>query len=416
MKTWIRGFLSAMMLLVLAGFCGAANPTAADVKATPTTPIYVVTNDDLGLPFQNSVDFYLAAGTQLTFQNTVPVGGFGIQGGFFGTSRISSIPSLSAPCLYVSNAASNNVASISLQTQQLVGNFSGSQTDDGSSNGIGLTVNANYLYASFTSSNTIGAFALQSGCGLTFLGDVPAIGLQGGSVSGMAVNGSILVVAYGDGSIQSFNVTGGLPVSNNDLQNSTGYTALNTCCWFAGPSMPSGVDITQDGRFAIFGDISATSTVEVSSLTTGKLATTVAYPLTSVQGMGVDAGAIRLSPDESLLYTANSESGTVTAAYFNPTTGKITRGCSSPTLQGFNGRPWLGSVVPRDSSGTGSLLYVAEFGRDGREINHGASSAIGILSITSNGAKCTLSEVSGSPLIVSYPGMLSVGVYPPRPF
>ena len=415
MNTWIRGFLSAAMPLALVGLSVAIDPVATDVKALPATPMYVVTNDDLGLPFQNSIDFYLASGTQLTFQNTVPVGGFGIQGGFFGTSRISSIPSVSAPCIYASNAASNNVASISLQTQQLVGNFSGSQTDDGSSNGIGLAVNANYLYAGFTSSNTIGAFALQTGCGLNFLGDVPAVGLQGGSVSGMAVNGSILVVAYGDGSIQSFNVTGGIPVSNNDLQNSTGYTSLNPY-WFAGPSMPSGVDITQDGRFAIFGDISATSTVEVSSLTTGKLATTVAYSVTAIQGTGVDAGAIRLSPDQTLLYIANSESGTVTAAYFNPTTGKITHGCSSPTLRGFNGRPRLGSVVTRDTSGTGNVLYVAEFGRDGIEINHGVSSGIGTLAITSNGVKCMLTEVSGSPHITSYPGMLSVGVYPPRPF
>jgi hypothetical protein len=404
------------MAFALTGLCGAIDPVEPNVRAaSPITPIYVVTNDDLGLPFQNSADFYLASGTQLTFQNTVPVGGFGIQGGFFGTSRVTSIPSVSAPCLYVSNAASNNIGSISLQTQQLAGNFSGSQTDDGSSNGIGLAANSNYLYASFTTSNTIATFALQGGCGLTFLGDISATGLQGGSVTGMAVNGSILVVAYGDGSIQSFNVTGGVPVSNNDLQNSTGYTARNQY-WFAGPSMPSGVDITQDGRFAIFGDISATSSVEVSSLTTGKLGTTVAYSVGRVEGVLVDAGAIRLSPDGKLLYIANSESATVTAAYFDSTTGVITHGCSSPTLRGFNSRPWLGSVMPRDTSGTGNVLYVAEFGRDGREINHGVSSAIGILTISSVNGRCTLSEVSRSPQVIAFPGMLSMGVYPPRPY
>jgi hypothetical protein len=99
--------------------------------------------------------------------------------------------------------------------------------------------------------------------------------------------------------------------------------------------MPSGVDITQDGRFAVFGDISAAATVEVSSLATGKLAPTVAYKA----GTGVDAGAIRLSPDHSRLYIANNESGTVTAAFFNNITGKITPGCMSPTLQGFNFLP-----------------------------------------------------------------------------
>ena len=278
-----------------------------------------------------------------------------------------------------------------------------------------MAANSNYLYASFTASNTIATFALQGGCGLTFLGDISATGLQGGSVTGMAVNGSILVVAYGDGSIQSFNVTGGVPTSNNDLQNSTGYTGLNQY-WFAGPSMPSGVDMTQDGRFAIFGDISATASVEVSSLTTGKLGTTVAYSVGAVEGRLVDAGAIRLSPDGKLLYIANSESGTVTAAFFNSTTGVITHGCSSPTLRGFNSRPWLGSVMPRDTSGTGNVLYVAEFGRDGAELNHGMSSAIGILTISSVNGRCTLTEASSSPQIIPFPGMLSMGVYPPRPY
>jgi|SRR5580704_1892695 6-phosphogluconolactonase (cycloisomerase 2 family) len=415
MNRWTRGLLSAVMPLALAAMCSAAGPAAQGDKAQTPSSISVVVNEDTGFPTPNALSFYQAAGTQITYQSSVYTGGFGIQGGFFGTSRLNSVPSLSAPCLYVSDAGSNDIASISLSTQQAVGTFTGSQTDDGSSNGISLAVNTSYLYASFTASNTIGTFAVQSGCGLSFLGDVSAIGLQGGSVSGMAVNGKMLVVAYGDGSIQSFSVTGGMPVSNNDLQNSTGYTAPNQN-WFAGPSMPSGVDITQDGRFAIFGDISATSTVEVSSLTTGKLATTLAYSLTSVEGTGVDAGAVRLSPDESLLYIANSESGTVTAAFFNATTGKIMRGCMSKTLQGFNFRPWLGSVVTRDTTGTGSVLYVAEFGRDYLEINHGPATAIGILTVTSNGKTCTLTEASTSPVQLFYPGALSIGVYPPRPF
>jgi len=404
------------MPLALAALCSAAGPAAQGDKAQTPSSISVVVNADIAFPTANSLSYYQAAGTQLTYQSDVYTGGFGIQGGFFGTSRVNSVPSLSAPCLYVSDAGSNDIASISVSTQQMLGNFKGSQTDDGSSNGIGLAVNASYLYASFTASNTIGTFALQSGCGLSFLGDIPATGLQGGSITGMAVTGKMLVVAYGDGSIQSFNVTGGMPASNNDLQNSTGYTALNTLGWFAGPSMPSGVDITQDGQFAIFGDISATSTVEVSSLTTGKLSTTVAYPLIGVEGTGVDAGAIRLSPDESLLYIANSESGTVTAAYFNPTTGKIMRGCTSKTLQGFNFRPWLGSVVTRDTTGTGSVLYVGEFGRDYLEINHGPASAVGILTVTSKGGTCTLTEASTSPVQLVFPGALSIAVYPPRPF
>jgi hypothetical protein len=413
MNHGMRGFLTALVALALNSICGAASPAAASPMPF-SSPIYVIANQDLGFPFQNQISIFLAGGTNaaplLTLQNAVGMGGHGIAGGYFGTARLNSVPDISATCLYVSNAGDNDIASVSLVTQQLAGNFSGSQTDDGSANGIGLAVNRNYLYASFTSSNTIGAFSLQPGCGLTFLGDVSAIGLQGGSVTGMAVNGTMLVVAYGDGSIQSFSVSSGLPVSNNDLQNSAGYTGAISTRLRPG-SLPSGVDITRDGRFAIFGDISAPAVVvEVSNLRTGKLDQTIPYNV----GRGVDAGAVRLSPDESLLYIANSEGGTVMAAFFDAKTGKIAPGCRSIELNGFNARPWFGSVVARDPTGTGNVLYVAEYGRPATD--HGPASAIGIVSVTSNGASCTLSESVNSPESLFFPGTLSIGAYPPRPF
>lgn len=413
MKPLLRSLLSLAAISALSALCYGADRPAVSNAVTPATPIYIAFNQDLGFPSPNSVGFFLAQGTQVTFQNAVDTGGYGIQGGFFGTSRLASIASLSAPCLYVSNSSSNDVASLSLQSHQLVGNFPGSKTDDGSSNGIGLAVNANYLYASFSTSKTVGTFALTSGCGLSFLGDISASGLQGGSISGMAVNGKTLVVAYGDGSIESFNVANGTPVSNNDRQNSTGYTGGVVIGGAPSPgNIPSGVDMTQDGKFAIFGDISSVATVEVSSLASGKLAKTTAYTV----GSGVDAGTIRLSPDESLLYISNNEGGTVTAAFFDAGTGNITRGCTSATLSGFNGRPWLGSVVTRDTTGTGNVLYVAEFGRDYLEIDHGPASALGILDVTSNGTSCTLRETRTSPVTMYLPGVLSIGVYPPRPF
>ena len=408
MKAWIKGAGLLVCPLVLAAICSASDPGASNASVPATTPIYLAVNQDIALPTTNAVGFLQASGTQLINENDVSTGGFGIQGGFFGTQRVNSLPSLTAPCLYVSDAGSNDIAVISLPGQQLMGTFSGSQTDDGSSNGIGLAVNSHYLFASFTASNTIATFSLQGNCGLTFLSDVSAIGLQGGSVSGMAVNGNILVVAYGDGSIQSFNVSTGIPVSNGDLQNSTGYKSSKSL------PAPSGVDITQNGTYAIFGDVGPQMVVEVSSLASGKLATTVAYTLGDV----VDAGSIRLSPDQHLLYISGSESGKVFARFFNATTGVVsTTGCGwSTTLRGFNSRPWLGNVATRDTSGTGSVLYVAEFGRDFLEVNHGPASAIGILTVTSTGTTCALTEASGSPQLLTFPGSLSIGVYPPRPF
>jgi hypothetical protein len=371
----------------------------------------LIANEDLSGPGLSEVSVYNIQGTQLNFSTALVTAGYGISGGFFGTQRLNSIPSLSAPCVYVADSGTNDISIVSIPAVELLGSVTGSDTDDGSSNGIGMAVNQNFLYAGYSTSGTIGTFAIQSGCGLTFLGDVPATGLQGGTPSGMAVTATTLVVAYADGSVESFNVSGGNPVSNGDKQNTNGYGGGAIIAPFTTGNFPSGVDITQDGRFAIFGDISAYTTIEVASLAGGRLGKTKVYTV----GTGVDAGSIRLSPDQSLIYIANSESGTVTAAFFNPATGVVTPGCASPTLNGFNGRPWLGGVVNRDTTGNGGIVYVAEFGRPGEEQNHGPSSAIGTLSITSNGTSCTLTEVA-DPSLLPYPGTLSIGVYPPRPF
>jgi len=293
------------------------------------------------------------------------------------------------------------VAAINLQSLQLLGNFHGSSNDVGTSNGIGLAMNQNYLYAGYTLSNTIATFSVGAGCTLSFLGDITVTPLNGGWIAGMALNGNMLVVTYIDGSIQSFNTANGIPVSNNDEQNATG---------FASAYFPDGVDITQDGHYAIFGDAAVTSVVEVSDLSSGKLAPTVLYVVgqpTNAIGAGYNSASVRLSPDESLLYIGNSQNGYVTAAFFNKTTGTLSPGCSSKQLANFY-NPWsyVGSLQTRDTTGTGNVLYVAEFG-----------SSIGILNITSTGTTCTLTEAPGSPVSDdSSPGLLSIQAVPPRPF
>jgi hypothetical protein len=337
----------------------------------------------------------------LTFQKSVNTTGLGIGGGFFGTPRLAMAPSSSAQCLYVSDAGSGDVAAINTQTQALVGTFQGSTNDVGTSNGIGIVVNQNYLYAGYTLSNTIATFSVGSGCQLSFLGDITVTPLNGGWISGMALNGNMLVVTYIDGSIQSFNTANGIPISNNDEQNSTG---------FASAYFPDGVDITQDGHFAIFGDAAVTTTVEVSDLSSGKLAPTVMYILgtaTNAIGPGVNSANVRLSPDESLLYIGNSQVGYVSAAFFNKSTGGVLAGCISPPLKNFY-NPWsyVGSLQTRDTTGTGNVLYAAEFG-----------SSVGIINVTSTGSTCTLNEAAASPVSDDLsPGLLSIQVVPPRPF
>ena len=371
--------------------------SAADRKPPGSAPIQVITNDDTNAA--NSASFYTAeSGPTLTLQNTLALTGRGIGGGFFGSPRLLLDPS--GQCLYASNAGTNNISAINVQSQQVMGTFAGFQRDRSTTNGIGLAMTGNYLYAGYTKSNTIVTFAVTPGCQLSLLDSMTVDGLSGGWVGGMAVRGNMLVVAYGDGSIQSFNIANGLPVSNNDEQNSAG---------FALAYFPESVDITSDGHFAIFGDAAIGTTVEVSDISSGKLTPTVQYNLGTPANatIGNNSANVWLSPDESLLYIGNSQGGSVTAAFFNRTTGKVIPGCYSQVLNGFY-NPWsyVGSLATRDTTGTGGVLYVAEFG-----------SSIGILTVQSDGNTCSLTEAASSPVPDdSSDGLLSIEVYPPRPF
>ena len=357
----------------------------------------LVANDDSSASFPPStVSFYaIGADGSLTNRGSISTGGNGIAGGFFGIDRILVVDSGGPDvCVYASNAQSENVAGIDARTRKLTGVFRGSRADNKlARDGIGLAAGGSNLYASFSGSGNIGAFRMEPGCRLQFAGDVHAQGLNGGTAEGMAIHGKQMVVAYGDGSIESFDVSGDLPVSQGDSQFSTGSQDNLT---------PGTVEITRDGRYAIFGGGSTSSAVEVSDLSAGRLTSTTVYRL----GTAWNSGSLRLSPDEEVLYLSNSSGGRVTAAFFDKSTGKVRVGCTSNPLKGFYTRfTYIGGVATQLSTGKGGVLYVPEFGPQGK-------SAIGVLRFTPASMGCTLTETAQSPVAGS-PGsaLLSIGVY-----
>ena len=371
---------------------------ATGLAAGAAKPHYLVTNDDVPPALASSVTFY-TVGTDglLTMKAKVLTGRGGIACGYFGADRINVLNSGNAECVYMSQALSGEIEGLAVKTLKIGGHATGSQQDTGSSNGIGLAMNAKYLYASFTDSNTIGTFQVKPGCSVSFVGDITVGGLQGGTIDGMAIHGSILVGTYADGSIESFNISAGIPVSNGDLQNSTGSRGGNT--------YPSGVDITADGHFAIFGDTATSTVVEVSDISSGKLTPTVVYRL----GKGISSSNIMLSPDETLLYISNTQGDTISAAFFDASTGKLSKGCTSGNLKGYvTDWSYLAGLSLEKTTGTGGVVYVAEFG---------APSSIGMIKVKSAGGKCTLKELPKSPVSdPNSPGLLSIGSFPPRPF
>ena len=359
---------------------------------------YVITNDDVA--GANTATFYTLGGTPtaptLTQLAMVPTGGKGHGGGYFATPGVGVLRNPRGECVYVTDSNSADVAGIDLHTLAVTGNFKGSRQDSGGLIGIGMVMNDQYLYVSFTGTFTIGTFQVMPGCRLQFLGDIDAIGQGLGSVDGMAIRGNMLVVAYADSTIESFDISNGLPTPNGDRQLSTGSKNGN---------LPAGVDITKDGHFAIFGDISLGTVVEVSDISSGKLTPTVVYTL----GAAAEANDVFLSPDESLLYIANNKGGTVTAALFDKTTGVVSAGCTSPVLRGYNTKwTYTAALATAMNTGTGQVLYVAE---------DGTQSAIGLVSVAVNGGRCTLKEAPSSPARdVNSRALHQLQSYPPRAF
>jgi len=348
--------------------------------ATPSTPNgYLITNDDLTGSLNNTATFFtIAAEGTLSNPITVKVGGHGSGGGYFAANRV--IISSDSTCAYLSAGVSNTIAGVQIQTQTATGNFSASSEDIGADDGIGMAMNANYLYASFSSSGTIATYAVQAGCTLQFIGDISPMGLNGGNPKGMALHNNLLVVTYGDGSIESFNLSNGVPVSNGDAQNSTG---------FATDNFPDGVTISPNGQYAIFGDDSSGAAVEISNISSGQLTQTALYNLPS----GFNSNNVILSPDGTLIYVVNNTSGQVTAAFFNQSTGAVGASCISPQLSGFDSTfAFPATLAAQLPTGTGSVLYLAEFG---------VPSGIAVIDVNSSGGQCTLTEAPGSPVVAS---------------
>src|SRR3984957_5488075 len=166
-KSWLlRTAAPVLAILLVSGLAQGASPQ------------YVMTNDDVSFPFLSSVSFFTPAPNgSLTLLQRVSTVGYGISGGFFGANRLAVLNTSEQHCVYSSEAGTGDIVGISIDSLTIGGRASGSSTDAGTSNGIGLVLNSQYLYASFTDSNPIGTFKIMSGCDLAFVGDVAVGGL-----------------------------------------------------------------------------------------------------------------------------------------------------------------------------------------------------------------------------------------------
>ena len=428
--------LSRLSLGMLLATVVATSPSL--LRAQPTTFVYVNDNNSsFGL---NSATGYQAVGGGLSIIAGSPFGTTSTGLGTFLAPVQEVAISYGVPnqaCLYVSDPLgtsafpNGDVAAFLINTTTgvltLVGNYD-DPTDTSGPNKLGIPLAVDrrlgfpYFFAAFTAENAIAFFKVNtSTCQLFYASSTTAIGLSGGSVQGMAVSKAgpkILVTTYGDGSIQSFKILGGT-LGALPIFNSTGFMNASQ------RGIPAGVDITRNGRFAVFGDDQGGFTeVEVAKiLSSGALAPTVDYggPVIASGvnlGPGLNSQNIWISPGPvgglNYLYVTNDGSGQVTTAHLSIITGVVSQIASSACTAGYtnptalNPGSWIfpAGVHTLKTTPSGSGIVVAEYG---------APSSVAALAIQ-NASGCTR-ELSTSPFADPFSNSLySIDVFPSRQY
>ena len=391
---------------------------------------FVYVNDN---SLANTVTEFTVAGNMLVSPTPFVTTGAGLPGVFAANQQgVATYNNLS--CLFVSDPNSSSsfptgdVAAFSLTggTPTLVANSFDPTNTFGANKGIPLAIDRQpgfpYVFAAFTGEQKIVYFKVNTvTCQLVYVSSTTAVGLSGQPVAAMAVSPAgphILVVTYQDGSIQSFKVTGATLIPTAPPFQSTGNATQG--------GMPAGLDITANGKFVIFGDSQTVTEVEVSKINpTGTLTPTVDYGGPAVAsgvnlGTGVNSSNVWISPGvtagNNFVYVSNNNSGQVTTLKLAPSIGLVTAIPSSSCTGAFtnpttlnNTSAWLfsGHIQTQQTSGTGNIIYVAEYG---------TPSSVAELKVQATG--CTREALSfGSPFTdVNSNAARSLSVFPPRPF
>jgi hypothetical protein len=419
MNRFANWLSTVALLAVVVALCASG----AYAAQRPAVGPYLVTNDDVfnsTTPSNTATVYKIGGGGSLTLVTTISTGGGGSGGGLFAAARVNVLHSKTQACTFVGDSnpsvtTTNNapdVAGINLATLKRSGTFPGSATNDsGQNGGVGLADAGNYIIASFTGNafsspavpGSLATYRILSGCKLKYVGSIPATGTTGsGYANGSKVtpNGKTLIVAFVDGSIGSYSIsaTGKLKLVSQETSSAGAF--------------PEGVDVTADGKWAIFGDASGIPEADVAPIKAGGvLGPTVNYKYLD---QGANSNNVLLSPDESVLYVSNNSTGSIGAVPFNKATGVLdpTKSCSSGVLKNFDGT-WfdLGGLAFSSTTGKGGVIYAAELGFPS------GIAAVKYSKVKGEDEPCDLNEQSSSPVAdPASNGLLSIGAYPPRPF
>jgi hypothetical protein len=411
----MKNCLKALVMILATGF--ALGTSAPNSQAQN----YVLTNDDNATLNTVTVFHVTSKPFTMTQVSGSPFSTESHGSGEYYSGSVKNAIS-TKDCVFISDAAgvandgTSDIAAFSANTEfQLtrVGNFITPNHDSGNPLGVGLAIHGNFLYAAYTTTNTIAVWQINGGCSLQYRTQAAATGLFGGITDGTAVspNGKTLIVTYGDGSMGAYSIgTGGISLLNQI-----------PAAGLADGGIPAGVFIDSLGKWAIFADYSEAggpTEIDVAPITASGLGTSKEYggPNGSLGTNNLISGNMNLSPDNTTLYVNGLNSGTVQSLAFDETTGAVTLIGACPesgtvTMTGHNtlwGYPGVIATIAATGKGAGIYVALAGLGLSGN------SSYVDILTVGRQGCLLEQPSAPGAPVGAdpNSPGMFSMSGVP----
>jgi len=399
MKLFFRFAIRCTAIVVGVAVC-ATNPGASSEH-------YVVANDE-ALPTNLGTVMKLGGTANNPLLTTVATLQTGVSEPFsnFGTPTVQIIRASTDVCVFIGDTpgSGNDISSFQYPGLQVAGNYSDPQIQE--TGLIVIAAHGNYLFAAYAS--YVDTWQIEPGCSLSPMHTVIA---PDGIVSlAVTPNGQTLLANYGYfGEVGSFSIA-----PDGSLTPHGPYDEGN------GLNGSRGVDVTADGKYALFAIASYPSPPYNRSYTQinifainsdGTLGKLYVFGGDGTMGFGSGSGPLWLSPNQNFLFVSDTgtESQKITTLYFTENPLNLAYGCiAKPRNLGPPATIWgLATALP---TGSGGGLYVAE------TASNTASSAIALFGI--NPSTGCLKEAPESPFSIDNleSSLKSVAVWPPRPF
>lgn len=344
-----------LLMFAMVALAGAGSARVAKAQVT----VYTVLNDNvcdgcIASQF-NSGSVFING----TYTTKISTGSYGIGGGYLGSPHADIEVNSGGKCIFladaggVSGSGPGDIAVINYPT--LVGLQASNYGGNGYEYGIGLAHQGAVLVASWTTSGTLETFTVGAGCALGAGTAITTVGLNGGSIDGLAIapNGTFVALTYNDGSYGIVSLSGAtLGTVSQYMSNCYTTLALD----------PTGVAIDPTSTY-IYMDCGGAAGAVIDAYSVSAPGTTVTNgPLMAAGGRpAYGSNTMGLSANGAALYIVGSLSGSVQSANVSGT-AVTANSCSNVTLTGV-GSQWIyaGSInVVGPGAGVGAA--VAESG------------------------------------------------------